>query len=72
MTIGELLTLLRNGISAGTFSEEDGVFIRDANVSDAAMSAGSNGYVDADEVLAIGENDQDMSPGVYFMLEVFD
>jgi hypothetical protein len=69
MTIAELRDRLTRALRAGTLSEDDQVMVRDLTVSEAAMSAGSKGYREADELLIIGENGQGMEPGVYFNLE---
>jgi hypothetical protein len=64
MTIEELLTKINRGLRAGHFTELDSVYVRNPGVSAEAMSAGSNGWTEADEVLVI-EGDAFLDDGIY-------
>lgn len=51
MDIDELETKLRNLRRAGKIDGSEIVSVRNPDVSDGAMEAGSNGYHEADEIL---------------------
>lgn len=64
MTIEELLDRINRGLRAGSFTELDSVFVRNPEVSEDAMSAGSNGWTDADEFLVI-DGHEELEDGIY-------
>lgn len=69
MTIEELIEALHDAVRHGRVSAEDEVLIRNPQVSEEAMSAGSNGYATIAEVLVIGKNSQGLTPGIYLNVE---
>jgi hypothetical protein len=64
MTIEELLDRINRGLRAGHFTELDSVFVRNPDVSEEAMSAGSNGWIEGDELLII-EGHEFLEDGIY-------
>jgi hypothetical protein len=64
VTIEELLDRINRGLRAGAYTELDSVFIRNPNVSEDAMSAGSNGWAEADEFLVI-QGHEELEDGIY-------
>lgn len=51
MTVDDLINDLRRKVSLGTVSLDDTVEVRNPEVSEDAIEAGSNGYHEADEIL---------------------
>ncbi len=64
MTIEDLIEKLQRLIKAGKIDPENIVMIRNTQVSEDAMDAGSNGYTELDEVLVIEET-------VYLLIEAY-
>lgn len=64
MTIEALLIKINRGLRAGHFTELDSVFVRDPDVSEGAMEAGSNGWAEADEFVIMEGNDL-LQDGIY-------
>lgn len=53
MTLEELITKLNRLVKAGKLDPDEPVKIRNTAVSDEAMDAGSDGYVELSEVLVV-------------------
>lgn len=53
MNVGELIQELQRAVKAGRLHELDDVMVRNTAVSEAAMEAGSDGYLPLDEVLIV-------------------
>lgn len=51
MTVEELITDLNRKMRAGAINAEDTIVVRNPDVSEGAMEAGSDGYHEADEIL---------------------
>lgn len=56
MNIEELIEFLQKRIASGTIHGLGAVKIRDLSVSEEAMEAGSNGYLELEEVLVVGDD----------------
>jgi len=56
MNIEELIEFLQRRLRNGAIHGLGSVMIRDLSVSEEAMEAGSNGYVELSEVLVIGDD----------------
>ena len=74
MTVQELLDQIARAVKAGKIvPTEDSVFVRDASVTAAAISAGSSGFIEAEDVLFIPDDNESGQPaGIYFDFEAFD
>lgn len=55
MTVDDLLDKLISLKRAGKIDGDDTIVVRDINVSNAAMEAGSDGWVESDEILVPGD-----------------
>jgi hypothetical protein len=73
MTVEELLNKINRAISAGKILPSDPVFVRNSSVSEAAVSAGSNPFIEAEEILVILDaNAAGLTAGIYLDFEFYD
>lgn len=68
MTIDELLDKIKRAQRAGKIDGDDSVYLRDPDVSEGAISAGSSPWAEADEILVIDGNDE-IPAGIYLTIE---
>jgi hypothetical protein len=73
MTIDELLEKIKASERAGKIvTSEDSVFVRDPNVSQAAIDAGSSPWIDVEEILVVpDDNSEGLPAGIYLQGEDF-
>jgi hypothetical protein len=73
VTIDELIEKIASAKRAGKIvPSEDSVFVRDPQVSEEAIEAGSSPWTEAEEILIISDdNEQGIPAGIYLQGEVF-